>query len=80
VEYTVLNAADKSTLVQQRVLQLESDHYKLELLIQEEVSEEEAARMLGQQAEIARRLELYCGAPMTPESTSDEAKDTAERP
>jgi hypothetical protein len=82
MEYVELNEADRTTLDRQRVLQLEGDHYRLEILIREETSEEKVAQLLEQQAEIERRVWVLRGVLLTMSPTEETVtmEGTAERP
>jgi hypothetical protein len=59
MEYTQLTDSDKQSLINQRILSLEADHYKLELLIQESTDPERSAQLIEQQATLRSALDVH---------------------
>lgn len=61
MDYQFLTDKDKQDLVTQRVLSLEADHYKLELLIQESTDLERTTKLIEQQEVLRAAIDVHLG-------------------
>ena len=61
MDYAYLTDNDRETLRRQRILQLESDHYRLELLIAETSDPGRCAELVSQQAVLQQAITVHCG-------------------
>lgn len=59
MEYQFLTDSDKQELVRQRILALEADHYKLELLIQECADPDRCAKLIEQQGVLSAAIDVH---------------------
>lgn len=58
MKYTELSETQQVVLERDRILQLEGEHYRIELLLREAPAEE-LAGLIAKQGELARRIELH---------------------
>lgn len=70
MEYTVLTDAQRATIKRDRILQLEGEHYHVELLLQEATAED-LAGLVAKQTELARRIEIHLTPELTPEIATE---------
>lgn len=61
MDYAYLTDNDRETLRRQRILQLESDHYRLELLIAETSDAGRCAELTAQQAVLEQAVAVHSG-------------------
>jgi hypothetical protein len=82
MDYTQLTEKDLVALRQERVTQLEGEHFRLSLLIDEAAGEEELTQLGARQQEVARRLDLHLAQGRQDErkdQSPDQVEGTAER-
>lgn len=61
MDYLYLSDKDRTNLREQRILALEADHYRLELLIQECLDADATAKLIAQQAKIMEAINAHLG-------------------
>jgi len=62
MDYLFLTRNDFTGLRRERVTSLEAEHYRLSLMVDEAVDEQELTRIAAQRAEIERRLTVHIEA------------------
>lgn len=72
MEYTELSEAQRITIKRDRILQLEGEHYHVELLLQEATAEE-LSGLVAKQTELARRIALHLTSDLDPEIAAEMA-------
>jgi len=70
MDYTVLTEKDKEALRQQRIGQLEADHYRLELVLLETTDNDRCAQLLTQQAALEAAIAVHTGVPAAQEAAA----------
>jgi hypothetical protein len=59
MDYALLTDADREHLRQQRILQLESDHYRIELVLRETTDPDRCAALVGQQSVLEQAIAAH---------------------
>jgi hypothetical protein len=71
MDYQLLTDKDKNDLLRQRVLQLEAEHYKLELLIVECTDPDKSAELVAQQSRLEAAIAVHTREPAVEVAGSD---------
>ena len=71
MDYTILTNGDKESLRQQRIGQLEADHYRLELVLLEAEDDDRCAQLLTQQAAIEAAIAVHTGVTAPTETAAN---------